>query len=184
MGLGPVLQQQFLLQRGPLHIGTWGWNTAPFIFAVEGSTGFSSTAWPANNRAYYIPIYVPFRFTVARFMVANGTIVSGTLDAGLYSESGTRLISTGSTSQTGTNVVQYISVTSQSFAPGAYYLALVSSTTGSRFMRTTVNSAWSLQGGGILQESLGSAVLPSSMTPAAMAATAFFHLGFTQSATL
>jgi hypothetical protein len=181
--LSAVLQPQFYPQRLPLHIGTW-FNSAPIWFPVNAGTSLSTAAWPANNRALYVPVYLQNRFTVARFVVLNGSNATGSVDVGLYGSSGTKLISTGTTARAVTNVAQYIDVTDQSFPPGAYYLALVGSSTTGQYMRTTAASNCFVQAGGYLLEDLGSTVLPSSMTPSAYVSSVAFHWGFTQSNTL
>lgn len=150
-----------------------------------GGAAWTARQWPANNRAVYVPIVIPSYFTIARFMVANGTNATGNVDVGLYSFTGTRLISTGTTSRGAlTSQVQYIGVTDQTFPAGRYYLALVaSSTTGNYFSIGGVGVV-SAQAGGWLQEDLGSTVLPTTMTPATYANGTFFGFGFTQSDTL
>ena len=178
------LQQPFYPQRLPLHVGTWSFNSSYVWFALHGSTSWASAAWPANNRALYCPIFVPCRFTVARFLVPNGTNATGNVDVGLYNNNGARLISTGSTARASTNVVQYIGVTDQSFPPGAYYLALVGSSTTGQYMRTVASSTYDCQVGGYLFEDLGATTLPTNMTPSAFATANAYHWGFTQSDTL
>lgn len=177
-----ALQQQFYPQRLPLHIGTW-FNSQPLLFAIDGSTSLSTAGWPSANRALYVPVYLQARFTVARFFILNGSSATGNADVGLYSNARLKLISTGTTARSGANVAQYIDVTDQSFPAGAYYLALVSSTTG-QYMRTVHGASGIVQASGYLQEDLGSTVLPSSMTPAANVTTNAFHWGITQSDTL
>ena len=171
---------------GPLHIFSLGrYSPASSILPFLTSGGFNSTAVPAANRALYCPLQVPVRFTVARFFSSNGSGVNGTFDIGLFSQSGIKLISTGSTSQAGTTQAQYVDVTDQSFPPGFYYLGFVGSTvTTARYNAITFTDQYEARGAGMLQEALGSAVLPAAMTPASYASNAVYFFGFTQSGTL
>lgn len=173
----------------PLHVLTLGnfsnaFNTARF----DASTSiYAVVAWPANNRALYFPIHMPAGFTVARFMVANGANLTGTVDIGIYSIEGTRLLSAGNTARSGASSVQYIGVTDTYFPAGHYYLAQVASSTTGTYgciqFDATIGAAQA-RTFGALQEALGSAVLPATMTPAAMAGTNMFFFGFTQSNSL
>lgn len=153
------------------------------MLAVGLNPGFSSGGWPANNRAEYYPITLPAGFTVSRFMVTNGN-ATGNIDIGLYDASGSRLLSTGTQSRTGSSVVQYYTVTAQAFPPGNYYLALVVSSTSGNVFAAVGSSAINTQCCGVLQEALGGTTLPTSMTPARVASPNGWHFGFTQSATL
>ena len=182
--MSAVFQQQFVPQRSALHIGTWSYNSNYLWMAFHVSAALVSAAWPSNNRALYVPIYVPTRFTVARFLVLNGSNATGNVDVGLYSNTGSKLMSTGSTARSGTSVAQYIGVTDQSFSPGAYYLALVGSSTTGQYMRTVSTSVYDTQVAGYLFEDLGATTLPSSMTPSAYTVANAYHWGFTQSDTL
>jgi hypothetical protein len=85
--------------------------------------GTSSTAWPSASMAIYVPIRVKQRVIVVSLAISNGATVTGNLDLGLYSATGVRLVSTGSTAQSGVNTEQVISVTGTSIGPGLYYLA-------------------------------------------------------------
>lgn len=169
----------------PLHITSVGrFNTLTNIAGMTAEGNFASATWPANNRAIYIPIFMPARFTVARFFVANGTAVSGTFDIGLFNYEGEKLISTGSTAQAGTSVVQYVGVTDQSFPAGNYFLGIVLSTTSGR----AFNSSLGAVGDGLMMgatlEALGSAVLPASMAPSSFTSATIPCFGFSQSDTL
>lgn len=170
----------------PLHVTTLDDNNVSDMLLLGGTTGYAaSTAWPSNNLALYVPIYPVSYFTVARFLVANGSNATGNVDVGLYDENGSLLLSTGSTARSGTQVAQYINVTNRTFPAGRYYLALVgSSTTGTYGVWASFTSAIVARCAGLMQEALGGTTLPSSMTPAAYAQTALFAYGFTQSDTL
>lgn len=106
-----------------------------------GTGAASSVAWPAANRAYYIPFQLWSPFPVRRIFWANGTVVSGNVDAGIFaSEPGngaavTRLYSTGSTAQAGTSVLQSVAPTAFILPVGAYYLTLAMDNTTATAIR-------------------------------------------------
>ncbi|HVB24118.1 MAG TPA: hypothetical protein VNG51_19425 [Ktedonobacteraceae bacterium] len=102
---------------GPMSIGS---------IPMGGGVINAGTAWPANNLALYIPFRIASPFQFSSIAVCIGS-ASGNLDAGVYSEDGTKIISTGSTSVGANNNV--ITVTSTTLGPGLFYLALVCSTT-------------------------------------------------------
>lgn len=181
-----IYQPQNILTPGPLHICTVGrFNSASNMITWDELTPATGAAWPGNNLALYVPMAIPFRFTVARFLIANSSNATGNVDVGLYNSAGLRLLSTGSTSRGAlTSQVQYIGVTDQSFPPGHYYLALVGSSTTGTYLRTNLNTARQAQACGLLQEALGSTVLPATMAPAAYTPSVIFNFGLTQSDTL
>lgn len=185
MGTGYFLRDERLYRPLSLHVTSIGrYSTTGQMLPFIAGPAFTGNSWPANNRAIYVPIAVPAQFTVARFFVGNSN-ATGNVDLGLYTFDGTRLISTGSTARAGTNVVQYIDVTNQSFPAGSYYLAMVLSTTsGSVLASGGPPIVAELQTCGILQEDLGATALPATMSPAAYTSLITFGFGFTQSDTL
>lgn len=181
MGLGHFLQPESIFAPLPLHITTVGRFTAVRPMLNFGLTPqFANGGWTANNRAIYMPVTIPQRFTVARFCSPNGN-PAGNSDMGLYDWMGTRLLSTGTVARAGTNVVQYFGVTDQSFSAGRYYIALVLSTTSGSIYAAVADQQSYMQIAGVLQEDLGSTVLPVTMTPAIYASTVAWCFGFTQS---
>ncbi len=184
MGTAQYLRDERLQRLVPLHIFTTSrYNDLGTIGTFLNSLFTASVAWSAANRALYVPLTIPHRFTVARFFSSNGSSVAGTMDIGLYSNAGAKLISTGPASQAGTSQIQYIDVTDQSFPPGRYYLALLASSTSTRLSITNYQNAQECRIAGALEEDVGASTLPSTMTPAAFANN-LYHFGFTQSDTL
>lgn len=184
MGTAQYLRDERLYLPTTLHVTSLGRYTDVTAVQFMTTPQYTSAAWPANNRAVYYPLQIPGYFTVARFMLGNGASVSGNVDIGLYDAAGSRLISTGSTAQSGTTQVQYIGVTDKSFPPGKYYLALSCSTTSARVNASSAVSQYDFRAAGLLQESLGSVTLPTTMTPASYTSNLGFFFGFTQSDTL
>lgn len=95
----------------------------------------ASGAWPAANRAIYIPIVIGNWFTAKKIVVENAGTVNGNVDAGIYDQAGNRIVSIGTTAQTGTNVPQELDITDTTLAPGRYYLAMASSSGTATYFR-------------------------------------------------
>jgi hypothetical protein len=107
--------------------------------ALGGATGqfggpSTSGAYPASNRALYIPFRLTRPFTVKTLFAVNGATASGNIDVGVYDSAGTRLVSSGSTAQAGTNAIQEFDVADTLLGVGQFYLALaMDNTTGTLF---------------------------------------------------
>lgn len=177
---------QRLLDPGPLHITSTGRYAIAGLLQslVTGTPALNSATWPTNNLAVYAPIAVPHRFTVGRFLWVNGANLTGSADVGLYSATGSRLMSTGATARAGATAVQYVGVTDQSFPPGHYYLALVGASTTGSYLAAQLANQYEVRMSGWLQEVLGSTTLPTTMTPVSFTGANAFGFGFTQSDTL
>lgn len=94
--------------------------------AAIGSTPANISWWGANF-AIYVPLVVEETITVTKLFSVNGSSVSGNIDIGLYDESGTKKISTGSVAQSGPNQAQVIDVADTQLTPGRYYFGLAAS---------------------------------------------------------
>lgn len=185
MGTSNIFRPESIYEPVPFHVCSMGrYNNLPEAIAILGSGSITPAAWPANNLAVYMPISIPKAFTIARFMIANGSNITGNVDIGIYSDAGTRLLSTGSTVRANASAVQYIGVTDTVFQAGSYYLALVGSSTTGTYLRSTFSTALRARTFGVLEEQLGATTLPSSMTPVAYTRTAVFQFGFSQSDSL
>ncbi len=93
---------------------------------VGAGNGVVSTAWtiPAANGAVFIPFVLQRSQIIAQMGWYNGATVAGNIDAGIYSETGTRLLSTGATAQTTISVLQLVNTADLTLDAGQYYLAL------------------------------------------------------------
>lgn len=130
----------------------------------------ASTSWPTNNKAIYEPFRLRYSVTVYALWVANGGTASGNIDIGIYAQDGTKILSTGSTAQAGTNVHQVISTTATTIGPGQYYMALaLSSTVGTVFAINSASKILAATGGMYLQ--LTAFPLPATATFATYSAT-------------
>jgi hypothetical protein len=165
------------LQPLPLHIGSAGRFGVGQLLTMDGISG-GGAAWPAANRAIYVPIVLPQPALLARFMVA-GNSTTGNDDVGIYTQSGSLIISTGSVACAAS--LQYHNVTDTPLGPGRYYLALSHNNTGSHVRTGGSTLLPMVRMAGVLQETSAFG-LPSTMTPEAAASVYVPLFGFTQSA--
>lgn len=131
-------------------------------------TSAASAAWPAANRAIFYPFLLHVPTVLTKLWCLNGNTVSGNLDIGIYDVAGTKLVSTGSTAQSGTSALQTVTITALPLAPGTYYMAMaMDNTTGTLYRITTptVNLAIGL---GWFQQATAFP-LPATFTPASLA---------------
>lgn len=101
-----------------------------------------SAAWPAANTALYIPFYLPGPILVVKLFSLNGAAVSGNIDMGIYDEKGTRMVSAGSTVQTGTSTIQEFDVTDTIIGPGLFYLAVALDNATGTLFRASLGSTY------------------------------------------
>lgn len=133
---------------------------------VSAAGSFSSGAWPAANRAIYIPFQVQVPLTIVKIGIFNGTTASGNLDAGVVDEQQNRIVSMGSTAQSGTNAIQPLDITDTLIEPGGYYMTLaMDGTTGTVLKWAPAVALCSAAG--VLSQSLGSVTIPDPVTFAA-----------------
>lgn len=133
--------------------------------ADGGVSGEGSAAWPAANRAIYVPFVVPAPFVAVKMFVSNGATASGNLDAGIYDDQGNRLVSIGSTAQAGTTANQSLDITDTLLLPGVYYMALAMNGTTGTARRTNIALPL-VKACGVLSQSTAFA-LPATATFAA-----------------
>ena len=145
------------------------------------ATGFSvngNITWIANL-ATYVPFILARPKLIAQFFWVNGTSVAGNTDVGVYNEGLTKVLSTGSTANSGTTTVQAVNVTDTLLQPGRYWLALASdSSTHIYFGDSIIARAQDMWG--VKQQASGwSSGLQTTPTFAAPAQTLLPLFGFT-----
>lgn len=147
-------------------------------FSRTSSAG--SAAYPAANRALFAPVYVHNPITVSKIVAHNGAAVSGNIDVGIYIPNeddpitATRLVSSGTTAQTGTSVRQVFDITDTSLGRGTYYLAVaMDNTTGALLFATNGNAFTCAITGCMAAET--SFVLPATVT---LITTPSYHIPF------
>lgn len=96
---------------------------------ITGVSGTMAGVAPGQNIAYYMPIEVTRRVTIYQAVVRNGATVAGNFDVGLYDEWLNRLVSSGSTAQSGTNSSQSVNITDTVLDRGTYYAGFASDST-------------------------------------------------------
>lgn len=141
------------------------------VAALGGGTNPTSATWSAANRAFYIPFILPQNATVVKLWVSNGAAVSGNVDMALYDATYARLVSIGSTAQSGTNAIQEFNIADTVVSAGRYYLGLaLDNATGTTLVSGSVGASASLKMSGMAQEA-AAFPLPATATPAAFSAT-------------
>jgi hypothetical protein len=138
-----------------------------------------SSTWIAANRALFIPFVITKPTLIKQLFVLNGAAVSGNIDVGIYDAAGTKIVSSGSTAQAGTTVIQSFDVTDTMLAPGQYYFAVALDNSTGTLLRVTVG------GSGYRQQELGMAQqstafpLPATATFATIASDYIPVVGLT-----
>lgn len=127
-------------------------------------------AWPAANRAIYLPFRLIYPFSVAKMFTIIGTDFSGSIDLGIYSHDGTRLVSSGIGTPTAINSIYSVDITDTTLGPGLYYMAMSNGIVGS-FQRTAVGIR-PMQNLGCLEQA-GAHPLPSAAIFTATSANYF-----------
>lgn len=110
-------------------------------------TSVASAGWIAANRLLAYPRRVSTPTLVMKLWIYNGATASGNLDLGIYDARGRLLVSSGSTAQSGTNILQVLDITDTQLGVGDFYVAAVmNGTTG-----TCMVGAWGHAAQGYMQ---------------------------------
>lgn len=153
---------------------------------VNGSLFASSLsrAWPSANLAMYLPFTLEARCLVRKLFHVNGTTASGNLDVGIYDERGTRIVSAGSTAQSGTSAIQEFDIADTELGPGGFYLAMaMDGTTGTSIAMGVALGALAMRAAGVLQQS-SAFPLPANATFAQMGQAFVPYFGATTRAVI
>lgn len=126
--------------------------------AGNGSGG----AWPANNRAIYVPFVVTQPVTAFQ-MAFEVTTQSGNYDIGLYDQYGARLVSLTSTAVPAAGIAK-ANIADTALNPGTYFMALLLSTTAAAVWRTNIGTTGSWTVAGVVDSDEGSTALPATAT--------------------
>lgn len=101
-----------------------------FLGVQQGSTS-STTNWFSANSGLFVPFNIERPVLVKRMFVMNGNVLSGSVDAGIFTMGGGKIIANGGTVQAGASLIQFLDVTDTILAPGAYYMGCsLNNTTG------------------------------------------------------
>ena len=164
------VDQLVICPGSPQSVGGW----------LNGTQNVTSinTAWQTANKAAFIPFSVYAPITIVKMFVVNGATVSGNIDVGIYDAFGARLVSKGSTAQSGTSTIQTFDITDTLLQPGLYYMAIaMDNTTGTLLQWTPTTNHASTMG---LFEQATAFPLPSSFTAATYSMNRFPQLCLTQ----
>lgn len=126
-----------------------------------------SVGWPVIKKVIYVPFYTNKHITVYGMSIINGTAVSGNLDIGIYDLwSKSKIVSSGSTAQTGTSTIQTFTLSTTVLRPGNYYMALVLDNTSGQVGEFAITNPLA-EACGVKQETIANLPLPATATPIA-----------------
>lgn len=153
-----------------------------------GTSVLTSTAWGTNNTlAVGFPMVLPVAYTVAKIGWANAATVTGTVDAGVYDEAGNRMFSVRNlngdvnVNHAGASAVQSATV-NVTLQPGRYYMFLTLSATTATVLAAPTTVAKG-RGVGLIQATVSTAILASTLTFAVFNQTFVPFVGITSRST-
>lgn len=128
----------------PNVIVPFGINAEPMATVAAGAaTGALTGGTMSTTVVNAIPFVVWEPWTVKRLALVNGATVNGNWDIGIYSFDGaTKVVSTGSTAQSGASAYQGVNVTATILAPGRYWLAYGTDSATQTIFRWVPGSNW------------------------------------------
>jgi hypothetical protein len=129
---------------------------------ISGNAANGNAVMPGANVAMYIPVLVPDTATVYKLAWLNGATVAGNVDVGVYDFKGSRLVSSGSTAQSGVSAIQVADIADTVIRPGLYYLALATDSATATFQRGFVTTQLARASGACQQST--AFVLPATAT--------------------
>lgn len=133
-------------------------------FVAPVTTYSNAAQWATANRIIYVPVRFPRRLLVRQLGWQASSVAAGNCDVGIYDFAGTRLVSTGSQTNTVGATARVIDVTDTWVGPGLFYLALNNDTTTDTFSCANLTSATNAAVSGLLTEAAGSVTLPATAT--------------------
>lgn len=132
--------------------------------------GLASAVWPVANKALFVPVRLSRALRLTRLFLHNGATASGNFDVGIYDRNGNRLVSTGSTAQVGTSVLQIVTLgTPFLLDRGLYYLAAAMDNTTGTTNRASVSTVLFAQAAA-MAEMASAFPLPTTATLASLVA--------------
>lgn len=174
-----IANNQIIDKRVIIRAAAAGGDPTPFLItpasrlsigvelAAMGLPKPTSSAYQLANRAILVPFVLMEEVTVVKLFVFNGGTVSGNVDVGIYDASYNRLVSAGSTAQTGTGRIQEFDVGDTTIGPGQFYMAMAPDNTNGHYIRWPLDV--SVDGGemlGLLEDE-SAFPLPDPLVPIA-----------------
>ena len=92
---------------GEIAINSWSMQSLGVPLVTSQSVPTSNN-YVTPNLAVFVPFWVPEPVVITKMGWGNGTAVAGNIDVGISDESGNRLVSAGSTAQSGTSALQVV----------------------------------------------------------------------------
>lgn len=106
----------------PPFISSWSFYCNFEVVNAPGLSATGSLAWGTANRAVYMPITIPFPYTINRMFWQNGSAAGGNHYVGIYGFDGA-YIWRGTAAGTGNSLPQFVTPTAPvQISPGTYYL--------------------------------------------------------------
>lgn len=167
LGFGAMPFAQSISALGGLGIG-------PDILPNQ-SLSPTSVTWRAAHHAYYWPVIVEKPLTVVEMAWINGTTVTNNLDVGIFDITGHRIVSLGSTPQSGASAIQIADIADTALDPGNYFLAMSADATNLTVDANVNYDLGQLRANGVC-ETASSFPLPSSITLAGITTTFLVNL--------
>lgn len=163
----PAFQPASRARSGEITIIPSSYQSLGMSTFVMAQPSYGSNNNPGANVGWFVPFTVPEPVTVTKLFWGNGAAVAGNVDAGIFQEDGTRLVSAGTTAQSGTSNLQVVDVTDTRLERGRYYLGLCGDTTGTtqRFLANT-SAAGIWQALGVLKDSSCAPPMSTNANPA------------------
>jgi len=118
-----------------------GVQLAAIASAAPASTIVSDVGMAANSAAF-VPFHIVAPITAQKLFCYNGAAPTGNIDIGIYNESGTLLVSIGSTAQSGTNALQVFDIVDAIIPAGRHYLAVGVSSASATIFGVQPNAAF------------------------------------------
>lgn len=131
-----------------------GESLGTFLGAVA-SAAPASAAWVTAQTGLYVPFVISEPVYAKKLFWYNGATASGNVCVAVYSDDGKRLVTTGSTAQAGTSVVQEVDVTDTLIPAGRNWIALAGGATTLTFFSVSPTLAMLRAAGCYTQATLG-----------------------------
>ena len=115
----PVAIPQPFRRPASFNIGPLSWEAMgrQLLYTAQLSST-ASTVWPGANRGIFYPFTLSEPRTVKQMWCYNGSAVAGSIDMGVYTAAGARLVNMGNgVSQATTSDLQYLDVTDTVLPP-------------------------------------------------------------------
>ena len=151
------------------------------VLSADSLWGTASAVYPSANLAIYIPFSVSTPITVVKLFSVNGATVSGNIDVGINDPTGVRIISSGSTLQSGTNAVQEFDIADTLIGPGEFFLAVAMNNVTGTLFRGTVSATTVIGASTGMYQQATAFALPATATFARYAQNYIPVIGLSQS---